>query len=274
MYLLAFLPALCWGMIAVIISLFKTDTKKQVFSVSFGAFLLSTVFIFNVTKLSFIAGIISGIFWVVGFYYQTKCLKILGISRAIPPSTAMQILGTALVGIVIFKEPVNVVLVLVCIVALIIGVNLAVYKESKEEIKKIDYKIIMDLILSTVGFVVYATVIRYFGVETKAAILPQTMGMLIGALTLNSSNVKALIDKKVLYNMIAGLLWFLGNMSMLLSSEYFGITIAFAVSQLNVAVSVSAAILILKEHKTRKELVYIVTGIVLIILSGIFISRA
>ena len=50
MYLLAFLPALCWGMIAVIISIFKTDTKKQVFSVSFGAFLLSTVFIFNVTK--------------------------------------------------------------------------------------------------------------------------------------------------------------------------------------------------------------------------------
>ena len=186
----------------------------------------------------------------------------------------MQILGTALVGIVIFKEPVNVVLVLVCIVALIIGVNLAVYKESNEEVKKIDYQIIMDLILSTVGFVVYATVIRYFGVETKAAILPQTMGMLIGALALNSSNVKALIDKKVLYNMIAGLLWFLGNMSMLLSSEYFGITIAFAVSQLNVAVSVSAAILILKEHKTRKELVYIVTGIVLIILSGIFISRA
>ncbi|WP_068268873.1 GRP family sugar transporter [Caviibacter abscessus] len=273
-YILAFLPALCWGLIAIVISIFKIDTKKQVFAVAFGAFLLSLVFITKVTKLSFLAGITSGLFWVLGFYYQTKCLKKIGISRIIPPSTAMQIFGTTIIGILVFREKVNVYLVIICILALIIGVNLAVYKQKKENINKIDKYIIIDLIISTIGFVVYATVIKYFKVDAKSSILPQTMGMVLGSLYLNKNNLKDLLSIKVVQNMLAGILWFVGNISMFLSSEVLGITVAFAISQLNVAVSVSSAIIILKEHKTKKELIYISIGIILIILSGIFISRA
>lgn len=273
-YILAFLPAICWGSIAVVISIFKIDTKRQVFAVAFGSFLLSLIFVTKVTKISFLAGIISGIFWVLGFYYQTNCLKKIGISRAIPPSTAMQILGTTIIGILVFRERVNLSLAITCIIALIIGVNLAVYKQNKENIHKIDKYIIIDLIISTIGFVVYATVIKYFQVDAKSSILPQTVGMVLGSLYLNRNNLKELIDIKVLQNMSAGILWFIGNISMFLASEFLGITIAFAISQLNVAVSVSGAIVFLKEHKTKKELMYICFGIILIIASGVFISGA
>lgn len=273
MYLIGFLPAFCWGIIAIIVNLIKTDTKKQVFSLALGAFLLSLIFAKNITIFSFFVGLISGLFWVIGFYYQTKCLKKFSVSTTIPISTAMQIIGTALVGVIIFREWEDVnqyILGSIYILLLIIGVCFTSYKEQSNE--KLSNELILNLIISTIGFVVYATIMKFFNIDLSSGLTSQALGMLIGSLILNKDNLKGLIDIKVVWLLISGVSWFIGNISMFYASIFLGVTVAFSLSQLNVAVSTSLAILILKEPKTKKELVFVTIGVILIILSGILIA--
>lgn len=255
MYLIGFLPAFCWGIIAIIVNLIKTDTKKQVFSLALGAFLLSLIFAKNITIFSFFVGLISGLFWVIGFYYQTKCLKKFSVSTTIPISTAMQIIGTALVGVIIFREWVDInqyILGSIYILLLIIGVCFTSYKEQSNE--KLSNELILNLLISTIGFVVYATIMKFFNIDLSSGLTSQALGMLIGSLILNKDNLKGLIDIKVVWLLISGVSWFIGNISMFYASIFLGVTVAFSLSQLNVAVSTSLAILILKEPKTKKSL--------------------
>lgn len=273
MYLIGFLPAFCWGIIAIIVNLIKTDTKKQVFSLALGAFSLSLIFAKNITVFSFFVGLVSGLFWVIGFYYQTKCLKKFSVSTTIPISTAMQIIGTALVGVIVFREWVDVnqyILGSIYILLLIIGVCFTSYKEQSNE--KLSNELILNLIISTIGFVVYATIMKFFNIDLRSGLTSQALGMLIGSLILNKDNLKGLIDIKVVWLLISGVSWFIGNISMFYASIFLGVTVAFSLSQLNVAVSTSLAILILKEPKTKKELVFVTIGVILIILSGILIA--
>lgn len=273
MYLIGFLPAFCWGIIAIIVNLIKTDTKKQVLSLALGAFLLSLIFAKNITVFSFFVGLVSGLFWVIGFYYQTKCLKKFSVSTTIPISTAMQIIGTALVGVIVFREWVDVnqyILGSIYILLLIIGVCFTSYKEQSNE--KLSNELILNLLISTIGFVVYATIMKFFNIDLSSGLTSQALGMLIGSLILNKDNLKGLIDIKVVWLLISGISWFIGNISMFYASIFLGVTVAFSLSQLNVAVSTSLAILILKEPKTKKELVFVTIGVILIILSGILIA--
>ncbi len=272
MYLLAFASAIAWGSLAILISLIKASTKKQLMGIALGSFILSLIFIPYVTPKSFIVGFIGGLFWTVGLYYQAECFKRNGVSTTMPVSTALQLISTTAIAVIVFSELRSSLLGAgLFILLLIIGVFLSSYKEIKAE-SKIDKSFVFQIAISTFGFVVYVTILRMFSVDVRGGMLPQTIGMIIGALIFNSKDLKALKDKKVIHSMIIGIVYFIGNIAMFLASAKIGVSVAFAISQLNVAVASVLALTILKEKKTKKEFIFTIIGIVLIVSSGIGIA--
>nr|WP_216361682.1 GRP family sugar transporter [Listeria ivanovii] len=79
----------------------------------------------------------------------------------------------------------------------------------------------LPLLISTVGFVLYTIIVRYgqvmYDVESTAVILPQAVGMLIGALCICKK--KDIIERKTRLNILTGLTWAIGNLFMFIAMK-------------------------------------------------------
>ena len=71
------------------------------FLFSIGAYLIKMP---ELTPLIFAVSVISGIFWSIGQMNQLSSVAFLGVSKAVPLSTGMQLVGTTLFGVIVFKE--------------------------------------------------------------------------------------------------------------------------------------------------------------------------
>ena len=97
---------------------------------------------------------------------------------------------------------------------------------------------IRALIFSTVGYGVYTIIINATGLDPWGIILPQSIGMLVGLVSLPS---KVKVDRFVWMNMTTGLLWGLGNICMLLTMREIGLAISFSLSQMGIIISTLGA---------------------------------
>lgn len=84
-----------------------------------------------------------------------------------------------------------------------------------------------------------------------AIILPQSVGMLVGASFFAFR--KAKLDRYVWRNMASGLLWGIGNICMLLTVKEIGLAIGFSLSQMGIIISTLGGIFLLGERKTKKR---------------------
>ncbi len=73
-------------------------------------------------------------------------------------------------------------------------------------------------------------------------------------------------------NSVVGLLWGIGNIFMLLAASKAGLAIAFSFSQLGAIISIVGGILFLDETKTKKEMRWVVTGIICFIIGAILLG--
>ena len=78
------------------------------------------------------------------------------------------------------------------------------------------------------------------------------------------------ITKHTFRNMLTGVLFSIGNLFLLISISRIGLAISLSLSQAGVLLSTFGAIFILKESKTKKELFFVIVGIILIV-SGAFL---
>jgi glucose uptake protein len=91
------------------------------------------------------------------------------------------------------------------------------------------------LLFSTFGYGVYTIIITWAGLNPLAIILPQSVGMLVGASFFAFR--KAKVDRYVWRNMASGLLWGIGNVCMLVSVQNIGLAIGFSLSQMGIIIS-------------------------------------
>ncbi|HDU1253696.1 TPA: glucose transporter GlcU, partial [Listeria monocytogenes] len=75
-------------------------------------------------------------------------------------------------------------------------------------------------------------------------------------------------------NMIPGVMWATGNLALLFSNKLVGIATGFSLSQMGVVISTIGGILFLGEKKTKKELILVIIGVVLVIIGGTMIGIA
>ncbi|QOH65129.1 glucose transporter GlcU [Bacillus amyloliquefaciens] len=280
--LLALLPALFWGSIVLFNVKLGGGPYSQTLGTTIGALIVSFVlYLFVHPVLSgriFIVGIISGLFWSLGQSNQLKSIQLMGVSKTMPISTGMQLVSTSLFGVIVFKEwstPIAITLGILALIFIIIGIVLTSLEDKKGRaggepgnLKKG----IVILLISTLGYLVYVVVARLFGVSGWSALLPQAIGMVIGGLLLTYKHKP--FNKYALKNILPGIIWALGNMFLFISQPRVGVATSFSLSQMGIVISTLGGIFILRESKTKRQLVAIAIGIILIIVAAVFLGVA
>ncbi|MGG4266937.1 RhaT/GlcU family sugar-proton symporter [Peribacillus simplex] len=279
--LLALLPALFWGSIVLFNVKLGGGPYSQTLGTTIGALIFSIgIFIFADIKLSLLVfgvGVVSGLFWAVGQANQLKSIDLMGVSKTMPISTGLQLISTTLFGVIVFHEWSTmkaIILGVLALVFIIIGIVLTSLedKESKEGKKGNLKKGIVILLISTFGYLVYVVIARLFDVNGWAALFPQAIGMVIGGLLLTFKHKP--FNKYAIRNIIPGLIWAAGNMFLFISQPRVGVATSFSLSQMGIVISTLGGIIILREKKTKRQLIGIVIGIILIIIAGIMLGLA
>ncbi|MGA9286952.1 MAG: GRP family sugar transporter [Anaerobacillus sp.] len=278
--LIALIPAVMWGSILLVSTKLGGEPYNQVVGTTFGALVFSiVVYVFTTphfTAPAMIVGFISGLFWAVGQMNQFKAVAFLGVSKTLPISTGLQLVGTSLFGVIAFGEWSSTTKLIIGIGALILivaGVIFTSYEksdETKAEGKSDLAKGFTILLVSTVGYVGYVVIIRWFSIDGWTAILPQSIGMVVGALLLSIRHKP--FNKYTVRNVIPGLMWASGNLALLLSIPRVGTATSFSLSQTGIIISTLGGIFILGEKKTKKQLVFVILGSILIIIGGVMLG--
>ncbi|MEI2438743.1 GRP family sugar transporter, partial [Priestia megaterium] len=109
-------------------------------------------------------------------------------------------------------------------------------------------------------------------VDGWSALLPQAIGMVIGGVLLTFKHKP--FNKYAIRNIIPGLIWAAGNMFLFISQPKVGVATSFSLSQMGIVISTLGGIIILGEKKTKRQLVGIIIGIILIIIAGVMLGLA
>lgn len=223
-----------------------------------------------------IVGLVSGFFWTLGQNQQFKSMKLVGVSSTLPISTGLQLIANTLAGVLLFHEWTSardIILGTIALVLLIIGVRFTTISDTKETNSSSDSSKkawTKALALSTLGYALYTITVNASGVSALAVILPQSAGMLAGALLFSwKENIRS---KYTVRNILTGLIWGIGNIFMLLAMKKIGLAVSFSLSQMGIIISTLGGIWLLGETKTKREIKYVIWGCLLVIVGGIVLG--
>ncbi|WP_433747881.1 GRP family sugar transporter [Falsibacillus pallidus] len=278
--LLALIPSLCWGSIVLFNVKLGGGPYSQTLGTTFGALIFSIViFLFVHPVMSpfiFLIGAISGVFWAVGQSNQLKSIALMGVSKTMPISTGMQLVATALFGVIVFHEwstKMTIILGSAAIVSIIIGTILTSLKGEDDDSNPGQLKKgILILLVSTAGYLVYVVVIRFFDIDSWSALLPQAVGMVVGGILLTFRHKP--FNKYAIRNIIPGLIWATGNLFLFISQPKVGVATSFTLSQMGIIIATFGGIIILGEKKTKKQLIGIIIGSIFIVLGAVLLGIA
>ena len=146
------------------------------------------------TTATLIVGFISGLFWSLGQNQQFHSMKYMGVSVGLPISTGMQLVVNTVAG-AFFHEwtKQKTLLWALSLWPFSFGVYLTARQDDDSQPKTsnsmLDFnKGIRALIFSTVGYGVYTIIINATGLDPWGIILPQSIGMLVGLVSLPSKS--------------------------------------------------------------------------------------
>ena len=276
--LLALIPALTWGSLVLVSVKLGGNAYSQTLGITIGSLLFAIAMFFyaepELSPIVWSIGLVSGIFWTIGQLNQLASVKFIGVSKTVPISTGMQLVGTTLFGVLLFREwetKLTVILGSISIILIIIGVVFTStgQKEDKNAGKSLK-KGLFILFISSLGYIGYVIIIRYFEIDGWSAILPQALGMVIGASVLTTRHKP--FNKYALRNILTGCLWAAGNLGLLLSIPRAGVATSFSLSQTGIIISTLGGIFLLGEKKTKKQIIFVVIGCVLIIAGGVILG--
>ncbi|WP_017638524.1 GRP family sugar transporter [Staphylococcus sp. E463] len=279
--LIALLPALFWGSVVIINVFVGGGPYNQIRGTTLGALIVGIILLLtgnaafdDLTVI--IVGLFSGALWAFGQGNQLKSVNLIGVSKTMPISTGMQLVGTTLFSVIFLGEwstMIQVVFGLISMILLVSGIALTSLK-AKNEGKSNDpeFKKAMGILLiSTVGYVGYVVLGDIFNVSGTKALFFQSVGMAIGGFILSMNHTTSI--KSTALNLIPGIVWAIGNLFMFYSQPKVGVATSFSLSQLLVIVSTLGGIFILGEKKDRRQMMGIWSGIILIIIAAIILGN-
>lgn len=279
--LFALVPMFAWGSIGFVSNKIGGKPSQQTFGMTLGALLFALVVWLVVrpemSMKLWIFGILGGIIWSVGQTGQFHAMQYMGVSVANPLSSGSQLVLGSLIGVLVFHEwtkPIQFVVGTIALLLLIVGF----YFSSKQDETNAASNQLHDfskgfraLTYSTTGYVMYAVLFNnIMKFDVLSVILPMAVGMVLGAAMFMSFKVS--FDQYVIKNSVVGLLWGVGNIFMLLAASKAGLAIAFSFSQLGAIISIVGGVLFLGETKTKKEMRWVITGILCFIVGAILLG--
>ena len=274
-------PLIGWGIYPTIASKFSGKPVNQILGSTIGTLIFAIVY--NLLEhLGFPQGkdlllaILSGIGWAVAQVITFYSFTLIGSSRAMPVTTAFQLLGASLWGVVALGDwptMVDKVVGFVALAVIILGAWMTVWSEHKtKEDSNSLRKAVIVLLIGEIGYWAYSAAPQAASINGKRAFLPQAIGMVIvgviyGIITLARKQGNPFAQKVTYKQIISGFFFAFAALTYLISAQpnMNGLATGFILSQTSVVLATLTGIWFLGQKKTHREMAVTVGGLILII---------
>ncbi|WP_250506095.1 GRP family sugar transporter [Bowdeniella massiliensis] len=203
-FVLALLPSLIWGITNLLTPWVGGNLRQQLMGMSTGALALSAV-VFAVLRpeislpdaaLAYASGLLIS----AGLYYILWAFKAIGVSRALPLTTGIQLVGLALFGVIGYGEWATTLAKVFGGLALIVitaGTAAISWEDRRSERvgDAADYPVIPlryglpAVLLASACFITYPAMLRVGEVSGFGTIAPQALGMFTGCALFTAARV-------------------------------------------------------------------------------------
>ncbi|QQF49433.1 GRP family sugar transporter [Staphylococcus epidermidis] len=275
-------PLLGWGLFPTIASKFGGRPVNQIFGATVGTLIFAIVLaLFKGIGLpggmALVFSLISGAGWAFGQIITFKAFELVGSSRAMPITTAFQLLGASLWGVFALGNwpgITNKIIGFLALLVILIGARMTVWTETKQqEYSKNLRSAVLLLLVGEIGYWIYSAASQATDIGGFKAFLPQAIGMVIVAVIyalLNMSKGNAFKEKVSWQQIISGFFFAFAALTYLISAQpnMNGLATGFVLSQTSVVLATLTGIFFLNQKKTSKELMITIVGLVLILVAA------
>ena len=275
-------PLLGWGLFPTIASKFGGRPVNQIFGATVGTLIFAIIL--AVVKgigipggMALIFSIISGAGWAFGQIITFKAFGLVGSSRAMPITTAFQLLGASLWGVFALGNwpgIANKMIGFVALIVILVGARMTVWSEkSEQEYSQNLRKAVVSLLIGEIGYWVYSAAPQATDIGGLKAFLPQAIGMVIVAVIyalMNMNKGNAFKEAVSWKQIISGFFFAFAALTYLISAQpnMNGLATGFVLSQTSVVLATLTGIFFLNQKKTPKELMITIIGLVLILIAA------
>lgn len=275
-------PLLGWGLFPTIASKIGGRPVNQILGTSLGTLIFAAIFSM-INGLVFPAGmdlffsILSGVGWACAQIITFKCFTMIGSSRAMPVTTAFQLLGASLWGVFFLGNWPGTTAKLLgafALVLIMIGAKMTVWSETESaESAGIMKKAVLLLAVGEIGYWAYSAAPQATAIDGMHAFLPQAIGMVIVAViysavvTIKGGETSPFIEAVSYKQIFSGFFFAFAALTYLISAQpdMNGLATGFILSQTSVVLATLTGIWFLGQKKTAKEMTVTIIGLVLIL---------
>lgn len=275
-------PLIGWGLFPTIASKFGGKPVNQIIGATVGTLIFAFVFFISTghgfpTGMDLFFALLSGAGWSFGQIMTFKAFEYVGSSRAMPVTTAFQLLGASLWGVFALGNwpgVTNKIIGFLALVVILIGAWMTVWSEHPEATNKnLLRKAVVILIIGEIGYWSYSAAPQATDIGGKAAFLPQAIGMVIVAVIyglMKMKNGNPFTNKVTWLQIISGFFFAFAALTYLISAQpnMNGLATGFVLSQTSVVLATLTGIYFLNQCKTSKEMLVTVIGLVLILVAA------
>ena len=279
--LIALIPAIGWGIQPMIISKMGGRETNQILGTGLGALLvgLVTLLMTNmVTGAAFWMSLLSGAFWVIGQTGQYISFNRIGVSKTMPLSTGFQLVGTSLIGVLMFGEWKGAgarVFGFLAIALIIVGVLMTTVGEKSDGKDNSTMAAALTTLLpTTIGYWIYSVLPKIPLLADKSGMsyfFPQMLGIFLGAsvYALVMSKGKAFSEAATWKNGIVGIVFSLSALAYIFSAKANGVATAYVITQLNVVISTLGGMFVLHEARRGRAMTFTLLGLLLVVVGSV-----
>ncbi|EPI5730015.1 ribose/proton symporter RbsU [Enterococcus faecalis] len=275
-------PLLGWGLFPTIASKIGGRPVNQILGTSLGTLIFAAIFSM-INGLAFPTGmdlffsILSGVGWACAQIITFKCFTMIGSSRAMPVTTAFQLLGASLWGVFFLGNWPGATAKLLgafALVLIMIGAKMTVWSETESaESAGIMKKAVLLLAVGEIGYWAYSAAPQATAIDGMHAFLPQAIGMVIVAViysavvTIKGGEISPFIEAVSYKQIFSGFFFAFAALTYLISAQpdVNGLATGFILSQTSVVLATLTGIWFLGQKKTAKEMTVTIIGLVLIL---------
>ena len=275
-------PLLGWGLFPTIASKIGGRPVNQILGTSLGTLIFAAIFSM-INGLAFPTGmdlffsILSGVGWACAQIITFKCFTMIGSSRAMPVTTAFQLLGASLWGVFFLGNWPGATAKLLgafALVLIMIGAKMTVWSETESaESAGIMKKAVLLLAVGEIGYWAYSAAPQATAIDGMHAFLPQAIGMVIVAVmysavvTIKGGETSPFIEAVSYKQIFSGFFFAFAALTYLISAQpdMNGLATGFILSQTSVVLATLTGIWFLGQKKTAKEMTVTIIGLVLIL---------
>lgn len=278
-------PLLGWGLYPTIASKIGGKPVNQILGSTLGTLIFAIIFsvsqgISLATGTDLLLGILSGIGWASAQIITFYCFGLIGSSKAMPVTTAFQLLGASLWGVIALGNWPGISAKIfggLALILIIVGASLTVWTEEKsDENTSVLKKAVIMLAIGEIGYWGYSAAPQATSLTGQEAFLPQAIGMVLVAviyslvLSVKTKEKSAFIEVVSYKHIFSGFFFAFAALTYLISAQpdMNGLATGFILSQTSVVLATLTGIWFLGQKRTKKEMTMTLIGLALIIVAA------